>query len=171
MVLRAAVALVSLLAVAPALAEPMNAEAARRFVAGKLFAFTCFEGSTGHRAASSTTARSRASCACGGNGPTRFMHLPPGTLFPRRARDLLEREGRVLQSVLRPRTRPATKASAARSRASALPTATSRGAAVDEPAMHGRPISARSGGRDHPVDPARTRSRSMRSRPRRRPRR
>ena len=47
MVLRAAVALAGLLAVAPAFAEPMNAETARRFVAGKLFAFTCFEGSTG----------------------------------------------------------------------------------------------------------------------------
>ena len=47
MVLRAAVALGSLLAVTPVLAEPMNAEAARRFVAGKLFSFTCFEGTAG----------------------------------------------------------------------------------------------------------------------------
>ena len=48
MVLRAAVALAGLLAVAPVRShEPMNAEAARRFVAGKLFSFTCFEGSTG----------------------------------------------------------------------------------------------------------------------------
>ena len=80
MVLRAAVALGSLLAVTPVLAEPMNADAARRFVAGKLFAFTCFEGSSG-------TGRifNDGSVAgvvrMGGNGNTRFMHLPPGTLF------------------------------------------------------------------------------------------
>ena len=82
MVLRAAVALVSVLAVTPAFAEPMNAETARRFVAGKLFAFNCFEGSTG-------TGRifNDGSVAgvmrMGGNGNTRFMHLPPGTLYPK----------------------------------------------------------------------------------------
>src|SRR2546423_1870780 len=82
MALRAVVALGSLLAVTPALAEPMNADAARRFVAGKLFSFTCFEGSSG-------TGRifNDGSVAgvvrMGGNGNTRFMHLPPGTLFPR----------------------------------------------------------------------------------------
>ena len=32
---------------APAVAETLNAETARHFVAGKLFSFTCFEGSTG----------------------------------------------------------------------------------------------------------------------------
>ena len=85
MLLRAAVALTGLLAVAPAFAEPMNAETARRFVAGKLFAFTCFEGSTG-------TGRifNDGSVAgvirMGGNGNTRFMHLPPGTLFPKESR-------------------------------------------------------------------------------------
>ena len=82
---RAAVALTGLLAVAPAFAEPMNAETARRFVAGKLFAFTCFEGSTG-------TGRifNDGSVAgvmrMGGNGPTRFMHLPPGSLYPKEDR-------------------------------------------------------------------------------------
>src|SRR3954465_12114416 len=82
MLLRAAVALTGVLAVAPAFAEPMNAETARRFVAGKLFAFNCFEGSTG-------TGRifNNGSVAgvvrMGGNGTPRFMHLPPGTLFPK----------------------------------------------------------------------------------------
>ena len=82
MVLRAAVALGGLLAVTPVLAEPMNADAARRFVAGKLFSFTCFEGSSG-------TGRifNDGSIAgvvrMGGNGNTRFMHLPPGTLYPK----------------------------------------------------------------------------------------
>jgi hypothetical protein len=82
MALRAAVVFGSLLAAAPVLAEPMNADAARRFVAGKLFSFNCFEGSTG-------TGRifNDGSVAgvvrMGGNGNTRFMHLPPGTLFPK----------------------------------------------------------------------------------------
>ena len=44
MVLRTAVALAALVAAGPALADPMNADAARRFVVGKLFSFTCFEG-------------------------------------------------------------------------------------------------------------------------------
>jgi hypothetical protein len=85
MLLRAAVALTGLLAVAPAIAEPMNAETARRFVAGKLFAFNCFEGSSG-------TGRifSDGSVAgvmrMGGSGPTRFMHLPAGSLYPKEDR-------------------------------------------------------------------------------------
>jgi hypothetical protein len=85
MVLRAAVALTGLLAVAPALAEPMNAETARRFVAGKLFAFTCFEGSTGTGRIfndGSVAGVMRVK----GNGNTRFMHLPAGTLFPKEGR-------------------------------------------------------------------------------------
>ena len=32
---------------APAFAEPMNATEARKFVANKLFAFTCFDGTKG----------------------------------------------------------------------------------------------------------------------------
>jgi len=82
MVLRAAVVLGSLLAATPVLAESMNADAARRFVAGKLFSFNCFEGSTGsgrifNDGSVAGVVRMR------GNGTTRFMHLPPGTLFPK----------------------------------------------------------------------------------------
>lgn len=85
MLLRAAVALTGLLAVAPAIAEPMNAETARRFVAGKLFAFTCFEGSTGtgrifNDGSVAGVMRMR------GDGPTRFMHLPAGSLYPKEER-------------------------------------------------------------------------------------
>src|SRR3954462_8400326 len=85
MVLRAAVALVSVLAATPAFAEPMNAETARRFVAGKLFAFTCFEGSSGtgrifNDGSVAGVMRMR------GTGPTRFMHLPAGSRFPREGR-------------------------------------------------------------------------------------
>src|SRR5262245_35075625 len=69
-------------AIVPAAAEPMNAEAARHFVAGKLFSFTCFEGSTGsgrifHDGSVFGMVRMQ------GAGPVRFMRLPPGTLFPK----------------------------------------------------------------------------------------
>src|SRR3954462_5326126 len=90
MLLRAAVALTGVLAVAPAFAEPMNAETARRFVAGKLFAFNCFEGSTGtgrifNDGSVAGVMKMRA------DGPTRFMHLPAGTLYPK--------EGRICSNV------------------------------------------------------------------------
>jgi hypothetical protein len=80
MVLRTAVALAALVAGGPALADPMNADAARRFVVGKIFSFTCFEGTAG-----SGRIFSDGSVAgvvkIQGTGPTRFMHLPAGTLF------------------------------------------------------------------------------------------
>jgi hypothetical protein len=80
MVLRTAMALAALVAAGPALADPMNADAARRFVVGKTFSFTCFEGTAG-----SGRIFSDGSVAgvvkIQGSGPTRFMHLPPGTLF------------------------------------------------------------------------------------------
>jgi hypothetical protein len=80
MVLRTAVALAALVAAGPALADPMNADAARRFVVGKIFSFTCFEGTAG-----SGRIFSDGSVAgvvkIQGSGPTRFMHLPAGTLF------------------------------------------------------------------------------------------
>jgi hypothetical protein len=65
---------------APAFAEPLTADAARRFVAGKLFNFTCFEGTTG-----SGRIFNDGSVAglvrIQGSGPVRFMRLPSGTLF------------------------------------------------------------------------------------------
>ncbi len=47
MVARQAVVVVALLAFSPALAENLDAEAARQFIVGKLFAFTCADGSRG----------------------------------------------------------------------------------------------------------------------------
>ena len=80
MFLRTAVVLATVAAAGPVLAEPMNAEQARGFVAGKFFSFTCFEGTAG-----SGRIFSDGSVAgvikVQGTGPTRFMHLPPGTLF------------------------------------------------------------------------------------------
>jgi hypothetical protein len=80
MVLRTLAAIAVLAAAGPAFADPMNADAARRFVVGKTFSFTCFEGTAG-----SGRIFSDGSIAgvvkIQGSGPTRFMHLPPGTLF------------------------------------------------------------------------------------------
>jgi hypothetical protein len=79
MIARFAIVVVTLLAAFPALAEPMNAETARRFVAGKLFAFNCFDGSrgTGRIYGDGSvigTVQMR------GEGPMRAVWLPAGTL-------------------------------------------------------------------------------------------
>jgi len=64
----------------PALAEPLGAEAARRFVAGKQFSFTCFEGTvgTGRIFGDGSVA---GMLRIQGSGPVRFMRMPAGTLF------------------------------------------------------------------------------------------
>jgi hypothetical protein len=47
MIARSGIAVIALLASAPVLAENLDVATAQRFVVGKLFAFTCFEGSRG----------------------------------------------------------------------------------------------------------------------------
>ena len=79
MFVRAAAVLTAMTFVAPAVAEPLNAEQARHFVAGKLFSFTCFEGTTGSGRIFADG--SVAGVVRMGGGNTRFMHLPPGTLY------------------------------------------------------------------------------------------
>jgi hypothetical protein len=65
--------------IVPALAGMMNADEARRFVGGKVFAFTCFDGSRG-------TARvlddlgAAGSIQFSGAGPIRHVRLPGNTL-------------------------------------------------------------------------------------------
>jgi hypothetical protein len=63
----------------PAAAEEMNAAEARRFIAGKHFTYTCFEGTTGNGRiyADGSVA---GYIQVGGNGPRRFVVLPAGTL-------------------------------------------------------------------------------------------
>jgi hypothetical protein len=82
MLVRCAIALLTVIAAVPAFAEPMNAEAARHFVAGKLFSFSCFEGTTG-----SGRIFNDGSVAglvrMQGAGPVRYMRLPAGTLYPK----------------------------------------------------------------------------------------
>ena len=70
---------VGLLAAVPAIAGEMSAEEARRFVIGKMFSYTCFEGTHGqgrvHPDGSVV-----GSIQFQGQGPMRYAALPAGTL-------------------------------------------------------------------------------------------
>ena len=63
----------------PSAAEPMNPEQARKFVAGKLFAFTCVDGTRGsgriHHDGSVA-----GSVQFSGSGPVRYARLPVNTI-------------------------------------------------------------------------------------------
>ncbi len=65
--------------IVPALAGQMNADEARRFVAGKVFAFTCFDGTRGAgRILDDMGATGAVQFA--GAGPVRHLRLPGNTL-------------------------------------------------------------------------------------------
>ena len=79
MPVRLVVVVAGLLAAGAAAAEPMNASTARRFVVGKLFSFTCFDGTRGagriyDDGSVTGTIQIR------GDGPIRYATLPAGTL-------------------------------------------------------------------------------------------
>ena len=63
----------------PAKAEEMRADEARRFIAGKHFAYNCFEGTSGNGRiyADGSVA---GYIQVGGSGPRRYVVLPAGTL-------------------------------------------------------------------------------------------
>src|ERR1700731_2752306 len=65
--------------VVPALAGQMNAEEARKFVAGKVFAFTCFDGTRGAGRILDDMGATGA-VQFSGSGPVRHMRLPGNTL-------------------------------------------------------------------------------------------
>src|SRR6476620_12621981 len=66
--------------IAPALAgQMMNAEEARKFVAGKVFAFTCFDGTRGAGRVLDDGGAAGA-VQFSGAGPVRHMRLPGNTL-------------------------------------------------------------------------------------------
>src|SRR5437763_875857 len=80
MMMRLAMVIAALLAASPALAQTaMNVETARRFVTGKLFAFTCFDGSRGAGRIYGDGSVI-ASLQLQGSGATRALWLPAGTL-------------------------------------------------------------------------------------------
>jgi hypothetical protein len=66
-------------AVAPALAGQMNAEEARRFVSGKVFSFTCFDGTRGAGRILDDMGAA-GSVQFSGSGPIRHVRLPGNTL-------------------------------------------------------------------------------------------
>jgi len=74
MIARVAIVIASLLVTAPAMAESLSPEAAQRFVTGKLFAFSCFEGTRGLG-----QIHGDGSANVSGSGPVRSFGVPPGT--------------------------------------------------------------------------------------------
>jgi len=82
-ILRVAILLASLLATVPAITAPataqsMSAEAAQRFATGKLFSFSCIEGSRGLGQIHSDGS-ANGTIQISGSGPVRSFGLPPGT--------------------------------------------------------------------------------------------
>ena len=75
MIARCAIVIVILLAFRPAVAESLNADAARGFVVGKLFAFNCFDGSRDADDGSVV-----GTIQFQGVGPVEWVSLPSGTL-------------------------------------------------------------------------------------------
>jgi hypothetical protein len=65
--------------IVPAMAGMMNAEEARRFVAGKVFAFTCFDGTRGAGRILDDMGAAGA-VQFSGAGPVRHLRLPGNTL-------------------------------------------------------------------------------------------
>ena len=65
--------------IAPALAGQMNAEEARKFVSGKVFAFTCFDGTRGAGRVLDDMGAAGA-VQFNGSGPIRHLRLPGNTL-------------------------------------------------------------------------------------------
>jgi hypothetical protein len=79
MLVRIAVMVASLAVTLPAMAEEMKPEQAQRFVVGKLFSYSCFDGTQGAGRIfpdGSVAGTIRVS----GSGPVRYAMLPAGTL-------------------------------------------------------------------------------------------
>ena len=79
MLKRMAIVVLGLMASAPAFSEDLKPEEARKFIAGKLFAFNCFEGTRGAGRIFADGSVAGA-VQIGGNGPMRNVRLPAGTL-------------------------------------------------------------------------------------------
>jgi hypothetical protein len=79
MLKRMAIVVLGLMASAPAFSEELKPEEARKFIAGKLFAFNCFEGTRGAGRIFADGSVAGA-IQIGGSGPMRNVRLPAGTL-------------------------------------------------------------------------------------------
>src|ERR1700744_2246814 len=69
-------------AIVPAMAGQMNAEEAKRFVSGKIFTFTCFDGTRGAGRILDDMG-ALGSVQFSGSGPVRHVRLPGNTLLIR----------------------------------------------------------------------------------------
>lgn len=76
---RIAAALALLASTIPAFADEMKADEARRFVIGKLFSYTCFEGTRGAGRIYSDGSVA-GTIQIRGSGPIHYVRLPPNTL-------------------------------------------------------------------------------------------
>ena len=79
MIARFAILVAVFLAMGSALAEPMHGETVRRLVAGKLFAYSCFDGSRGMGRIYGDGSVI-GTIQMQGSGPVRSVWLPAGTL-------------------------------------------------------------------------------------------
>jgi hypothetical protein len=79
MISRCTIVIAILLAFRPAAAETLNADAARRFVVGQLFAFNCFDGSRGAGRIYGDGSVV-GTIQFQGVGPVEWVSLPSGTL-------------------------------------------------------------------------------------------
>jgi hypothetical protein len=70
---------IGLLAALPAVAGEMNADEARRFVIGKMFTYTCFEGSRGQGRVNPDGSVA-GSIQIHAAGPVRYANLPANTI-------------------------------------------------------------------------------------------
>jgi hypothetical protein len=76
---RTAIVVVNVAYALPAVAAEMSAEEAKRFVSGRLFAYNCFEGTTG-AGRIYPDGSVVGSIQLRGQGPVRYVALPAGTL-------------------------------------------------------------------------------------------
>ena len=79
MCMRAAILTAALLVAGVASAEQMNVDAARRFVVGKHFAYSCFDGTQGAGRINGDGSVA-GTIQIRGAGPVHYAVLPPGTL-------------------------------------------------------------------------------------------
>jgi len=79
MYLRIAAAVAFVASAAPVLAEEMKAEEARHFVMGKMFSYTCFEGTRGAGRIYSDGSVA-GTIQIRGSGPVHYVRLPANTL-------------------------------------------------------------------------------------------
>jgi hypothetical protein len=94
--LRGIALIVGLLAALPAVAGEMTADEARQFVIGKMFSYTCFEGTRGQGRVNSDGSIA-GTVQFQGSGPVRYAHLPANTLQVKGASVCASLRGMMIQ--------------------------------------------------------------------------